>query len=232
MDPERLHAFAALGRPVTPDNLARGLTAATAAGLTPGSRSPLDLAPQPLTPPPARRRRRWSEAEHERRVWAALRLATETPRPVPAAGRETARLVDWLRRHGHLHPDRPGISLQLCAGSATSDGLGPITFDEWGDLAALAARLRDAEAHPENGRWIWLDIALAGTPSRKLFSRNAFSRGQVLLTRAYDHLPDWWPGPPEGLFLGDLRVKMRQRTPPWRPAWTALLDPDAAWESC
>jgi len=108
------------------------------------------------------------------------------------------------------------VNFQICAGSSTAQELDGISYDDWREVATLAKRLREAEAHPEQGRWIWLRVALTA--------------GGVRLERAYDHLPVWWAGTPEGLWLRDLASEMEQRAPAWRPRWTDLLDPGVAWE--
>jgi hypothetical protein len=217
IDDGALGSLLRFGRVAEPDGLERAMAVAAAAGLTPGSRSPLDRAAPPAAARPRRRRRRLSERQHEELVWSALRSAQETPREAPAAAGEARDLAAWLSRHGYLRPDRPTVGFQICARSSTAQGLKGISFENWREVAGLAKRLRQAEAHPEQGQWIWLRVVLAES-------------GQAWLERAYDHLPSWWDGPPEGLWLSDLAAEIDQRAAAWRPAWAGLLDPQVAWE--
>ena len=213
VDADALRNLLRLGRAADSGGLSRGLALAAAAGLTPGSRSPLEREAPPAGPRPRRRRRRLSEEGHQALVWSALRSAQEAQRSVPAAHAQARQLAAWLHGHGRL---RPAVNFQICAGSSTAQELDGISYDDWREVATLAKRLREAEAHPEQGRWIWLRVALTA--------------GGVRLERAYDHLPVWWAGTPEGLWLRDLASEMEQRAPAWRPRWTDLLDPGVAWE--
>jgi hypothetical protein len=181
---DAVEAFARLAGQPVPDAVARAMTVAGAAGLTPGSSSPLERPAGPDASRPPRRRRRISEAEHERLIWDAMRAATEAPRPVTPAKRHLKRLAGWLHKRGHLHPGGPGIGFQICAGGSTVQGMDAVGFDDF-EVIALAGRLREAEADRAYGRWIW---ALLSDDGR-----------EVTLTRAFDHLPVWWATQPQAV---------------------------------
>lgn len=125
LDTDAVEAFAQLRGPPAPEAVSRAMTIAVAVGLCPGSSSPLERPARPAPSRPPRRRRRLSEAQHERLVFDAMRTATEAPRSIRRARRETKRLVGWLQGHGHLHPGGPGVGLQICAGGATVQHPGP-----------------------------------------------------------------------------------------------------------
>ncbi|MFD3687539.1 hypothetical protein ACFWTE_22325 [Nocardiopsis sp. NPDC058631] len=85
-------------------------------------------------------------------------------------------------------------------------------------LPELLERLREQEAHPERGRW--------------LFARITASPREVLLERVFDHWPTWENGKPDGTpeDLGFLASEMAARSAEWRPAWAALLDEASAFD--
>jgi hypothetical protein len=122
-----------------------------------------------------------------------------------------------VRRQASLSAEQPSVAFQICAHTATEQGLDGIALDHFRELASLARRVREVETDPAQGRWIWLRIT--ATPSH------------VELTRAHDHLPYWWEGEPQGLWLSDLRDEIEHRAPAWRPRWTDLLEPRVAWET-
>jgi hypothetical protein len=74
-------------------------------------------------------------------------------------------------------------------------------------LANVLRELHRVEAGEESGAWI--------------AARVRFDGARITLDRAFDHLPEWYPGP--GPTLRALSWEMRQRSPRWRPAWATLL---------
>lgn len=94
-------------------------------------------------------------------------------------------------------------------------------------LHAVLERLRQEEGDAD-GRW--------------LFARLTVTREEAVLERAYDHWPEWMPGPvgeetretgfahPTGepADVAGLRAEMDRRTPSHRPSWADLLSDRAA----
>jgi len=76
--------------------------------------------------------------------------------------------------------------------------------------------LRAAESDPRYGRWLFLRVEV--------------STNGVQVERRYDSWPDWWPDDGvSGPWRMNLQEEMDRRVATWRPAWTALLDPEVAY---
>jgi hypothetical protein len=200
-----------------------GLAAARRAGLAPGTRPP---RLPPGGAPATRRRRRRSDDELAAELARALRGAAELPgRPRPQPGPELEALAAWARARAPAGDGRCSVLVSVRDdGASALPGEHPPARrrDEppgalMDELAALASALREADAAiaPEAGRWLFLRV-------------ETWAVGMDV-RRAYDHRPDWWPGP-AGPGPGSLRIELARRAPEWRPGWEALLDPARAYE--
>ncbi|MFC4909315.1 hypothetical protein [Actinomadura gamaensis] len=178
-------------------------------GVTPGSARP--ELPAGSGEPAGRRVHVLDPEQVAGSIAKAMRNASELDRPVPAG--EPDEVAAWVRASlgvtsievAHTGTDRPGRNYKL----------GP----EWGrtadpELSALLDAWREREADPERGRW---------THARVVVTADGFTA-----ERAYDHLPEWWPGFQP--YLSGLRAEMASRAPRWRPSWAGLLDQDLAFE--
>ncbi|ASU82201.1 hypothetical protein CDO52_04840 [Nocardiopsis gilva YIM 90087] len=77
----------------------------------------------------------------------------------------------------------------------------------------LLEELWEVEAHPEEGGWLYLRVAIT-------------SDGEAV-DRAYDHWPTWQRADDRheaAAPIGELRQEMARRAPQWRPDWMPLLD--------
>ncbi|MCY9786568.1 hypothetical protein KIK06_22030 [Nocardiopsis sp. EMB25] len=147
-------------------------------------------------------------------VGDAMRSGAERPRPAPAPAPAATALVDWIR--GRVLDGDDACVLVFGA-------LRPWTLVREGGgeppassgVPELMLRLREDEADPEHGRW--------------LFLRAAVTRDGAHLERAHDHWPSWGAGHPTGMVadLAGLRAEMAARSHDWRPAWADLLDDQA-----
>jgi hypothetical protein len=202
--------------------LDRGLQAGAAAGLTPGSQSP-SQAPGAASPGrPPRRRRRLSESAHQQHVLDVMRRAAELPRPEPPSTPALIALTQLLRDRDLLTTAGAPISIQICGGGSTMRP--PVGLDLFSEIVESATLLRDVEADPRRGRWIWLQI-------REIPARLPLRPPRLQVNRAYDHIPDWWTGEQYQMpWLSNLRTEMDDRDPAYRPDWVHLLDPNFAWE--
>ncbi|WP_428963581.1 hypothetical protein [Micromonospora fluostatini] len=207
-------------RPVDP---AAGLTAAGRAGLTPGAVRPV-LPPAGGAPP--RRVRTLSEDQHDQLVWAAMRQATELPRPTPGDSPELAALVAWVRGRAPAGDGRCALLVQVTdtalrqhpgtAPPARRDG-----EDQWQpfrEAGELVRRLRRVEADPAHGQWLFLRVETTAEGST--------------VQRCYDSWPSWLPADDHGgPWRSELAPETARRAPAFRPAWSALLDPGVAYET-
>ncbi|WP_254910044.1 hypothetical protein [Micromonospora sp. NBS 11-29] len=197
-------------------DLPAGVLAATRAGLTPGAVTP--VVPAAAEVPP-RRVRTLSVDQHERLAWAAMREAREIPRPRPAVTDELEDLVEWARARAPGADGRSRVIVEALDGAMRqiSDDLRPVARagESSRDVFALVERLRAAEADPRHGHWIFL--RLETTP-------DGFT-----VERRYDSWPDWMGPLDSGPWLSHLRAEMDVRAAAFRPAWSALLDPEVAY---
>ncbi|MFF5229655.1 MBL fold metallo-hydrolase [Dactylosporangium sp. NPDC000521] len=183
------------------------LEAATRAGLTPGGTWPEhpagDGEPAGRTVPFN------GPDQHAALVERVMRSAPEQPRPAPADGDALRDLTARLRADGTA-------VLTVQCGPRHRTSFSTESGQVSGALADLVTALREADADPDSGRWLYLRVDVTG-PS-------------ATVQRAYDHVPDWWrpPYPSVGVPLLLLREEIAGRTEQWRPQWTALLDASLA----
>jgi hypothetical protein len=205
------HLEAVLGD-AGPAALARAVERARSAGLTADGPAPPVTVPAPN--PARRRRRRLTDDEADAAVTAAMRTAVERPRPDPGPSRELDRLVKWVRKKAGR---RGSAELVVTAtGRCDTARLRPQT-DDTRDVLGLADAVRTVERDPSHGRWLWMRLRVDG--------RDAVAE------RVYDQWPSWYEGELGGPWQQGLADEMAARDPAWRPAWTGLLDGDAAWET-
>jgi hypothetical protein len=204
-----------------PLDLRAALFAAGRGGITSGTRPPRIAAGER---PALRRVRRLSPGEHDRLVWSAMQDASDRRRPPPAATTALRELIDWLR--GRAPGGRGRCSLLAYAdstGVSAQPGEFPPAEQPGEDRLALfreltdrVRALREAESDPSHGRWFFLRVEV--------------SAGGVQIERRYDSWPPWWPDDGvSGPWRTNLRQEMDHRAAPWRPSWTALLDPEVAY---
>jgi hypothetical protein len=211
-----------LGRLTDPaPDLAAAVAAAARGALTSGTRPPRI---RPGVRPPMRRIRRLSQGEHDRLVWAAMHDAAELNRPAPPATAQLNALVAWLQDRA---PAGDGRCTLLAYADSTSvsaqpgdhppaERPGEERFTVFREVTELIRALRDAESDPRYGRWLFLRVETAATGVRT--------------ERRYDSWPPWWDDDGvSGPWRTNLQAEMAARAPAWRPAWTALLDPDVAY---
>ena len=182
-----------------------GLAVAAAGGITPGGVPPATPAGRR---PASRTVRVLSDIAHDRLVWAAMHAEPERDRPAPPPSAALGELIAWVRdqRHGPLL-----VRMDDTSASAQS-GTGP-GLDGFRTVTRLARRLREAEADAAHGRWLFLRVAPDGAVERR-----------------YDSWPPWWDDDGHsGPWRGALREETDRRAAPWRPGWTALLDPAVAY---
>ena len=181
--PERLNDL--LGRLPAFDAYA-GHTVAARAGLIPGTTAPHTAAG---TRPPRRTIRKLSETEHDRLIWAAMQQAEEKKRPTPVPTGELGALITWLRGRA---PAADGRCSLLAYADATSvaarQGDHPPAehpdegrFGLFRELSTLVRRLREAEADPAHGSWLFLRVET--TPEA------------ATVDRRYDSWPPPFPAP-------------------------------------
>lgn len=151
--------------------------------------------------PPARRRvRTLSDAEHDRLIWRAMQQATELDRPAPPHVDALDAVLAWMRDHGQT-------SLRAYADERS---LSTLSGDD--ELWERIRALREAEADPRSGAWLFLRI----------------EGGRV--DRRYDSWPDWWEDNGiSGPWRSDLRTEVAGRAERWKPSWTPLLEDDVAY---
>jgi hypothetical protein len=180
--------------------LEAGLAVAVAGGLTPEIDPPRVAAGRR---PGTRAVRKLSDSAHDKLVWEAMKTAAERPRPAPAAGPELAAVQAYAREHGP-------VTFTMTNSSASGGGKG-IGFEEFRRLQDLVRALRDAESHPEHGRWFFVRVEADA------------------VERRYDSWPSWFEDTGySGPWRSDLAEEIGARAPQWRPEWTALLDPAIA----
>ncbi|AGZ44267.1 hypothetical protein [Actinoplanes friuliensis] len=202
-------------------DLAAGLAVATRGGLTPGTQPPVVAAG---TRPSTRRVRKLSDHEHDKLVWAAMHEETERERPEPVPTGELGALVTWLRGRAPAGDGR--CSLQVYADSSSLSGQagehepakrpGEGTFGPFREMGDLVRRLREAEADDAYGRWLFLHVETTAQ--------------SFTVERFYDSWPSWWEDNGiSGPWRSNLKTEVDARELPWRPSWTALLDPGVAY---
>ena len=202
-------------------DLRAALAAAGRGGITAGTRPPRIV---PGERPPMRRVRRLSQGEHDRLVWAAMHESEELRRPAPPSTEELDALADWMRGRSPAGDGRCSVLAYADATSMTvqpgdhppADRPGEGRYDAFHELTELVRRLRQAEADPRYGRW--------------LFLRMETTAAGVQIERRYDSWPEWWSDDGvSGPWRTNLRDEMEARTPAWRPGWVRLLDPAIAY---
>jgi hypothetical protein len=148
-----------------------------------------------------------------------MRRASEIPRPTPPAGADLDALVDWARAHAADADGRCSLLFEILdsSGRAARGEAPPIAVEPGDGYAlfreslALVRRLRDAEADPVHGRWIFVRLETTAT--------------RFTIERCYDSWPAWMPQQhPIGPSPAALKREMDRRSPEYRPPWVALLD--------
>ncbi|WP_116246461.1 hypothetical protein [Nocardiopsis sp. FIRDI 009] len=146
----------------------------------------------------------------------AMRQAGEAERPAPAPSPELDRVVDWIRAEALDPGASTTVTYSPLAGWwITKESGERITGFE---LHPLLRALRDAEAHPEHGRWF--------------FVRMVVTERTAEVDRAYDHWPRWHPPrDPSGgrVWPGTVVEEVRGRAPRWRPEWVHLATEETRW---
>lgn len=199
-------------------DLATGVLIARRAGIADGTTPPRT----PAGSRPARRRiRKLSDGAHDRLVWAAMRETAELSRPTPVPTGELGALASWLRTNSTEGDGRTSLLFYADDNSTSAhagehpprDNGGFATFREMGELVR---RLREAEADPVRGRWLFLRVETTA--------------GDVTVERCYDSWPAWWTdNGVSGPWRSNLRVEIDKRGRQWRPGWAELLDPGVAY---
>ncbi|MDQ7905390.1 hypothetical protein RB614_12730 [Phytohabitans sp. ZYX-F-186] len=204
-----------------PVDLAAGVAMAARAGLTAGSTAPVTPA---ATEAPQRRVRLLSDREHNRLVWTAMRESGEFDRPTPGESAELAALVAWTRGRAPGHDGRCTLLFEVLDTSARQvpgevppgERPGDDNWTAFHEATELVRRLREAEAHPERGHWIYLRLATTATGYE--------------VERRYDSWPPWIPDDGiSGPWLDHLRQELGRRAPGYRPHWTTLLAPEVVY---
>jgi hypothetical protein len=211
-----------LGRLSAPPlDLRAALFAAGRGGITAGTRPPR-IAPG--TRPPMRRVRRLSNGEHDRLVWAAMHDATEMQRPGPPSVPALDDLASWMRDRS---PSGDGRCTVLVYADATSMSVQPgpmppaerpddARYQSFHELNERVRALRQAEADPRYGRWLFLRVETTATG--------------LTVDRRYDSWPSWWADDGvSGPWRTNLQDEMDARGRTWRPSWVSLLDPAIAF---
>jgi hypothetical protein len=206
-----------LGRVPSLD-LTKALFAAGRGGITAGTRPPR-IAPGER--PAMRRVRKLSEGEHDRLVWAAMHDAIELRRPSPPATASLDALVDWMRGRNAgpctvlAYADATSLSTQP-GDHPPAERPGEERWQAHRELTDLVRALRQAEADPRYGRWLWLRVTTTA--------------GGVEVERRYDSWPGWWEDDGvSGPWRTNLQEETDARAPQWRPHWVRLLDPEVAY---
>lgn len=147
-------------------------------------------------------------------VGDAMRAAAELPCRSPATGSSAlvGQLAAAVRSSVLGDADRCVIVYgPLRCWVLSTEGGGELVRST--GITELLQRLRDEEAHPEHGCW--------------LYARVTVGRRDSQVERAYDHWPEWAADEPWGRVtdLAGLHDEIEARSPEWRPAWADLLDP-------
>jgi hypothetical protein len=182
------------------------VAAAARAGLTAGSRWPEQPAGD--GEPAGRTVPFNGPDQHAGLVARVMRDAPERPRPPVVDGDALRDLVEHLRAEGTAVLTAQwggGFYKGFCLDSTRA-----VT----GRPADLLAAVRDADAHPESGSWLYLRVTVTATGAT--------------VERSYDRAPDWWQPRHPSISLPLLREESAARTERWRPEWAALLDESLA----
>lgn len=199
-----------------------GLAVAAAGGITPGTAAPIVPAGQR---PQRRQVRKRSESEHRRLVWEAMRGAAELDRPAPPPSPALDELVSWVRARAPHGDGRCSLLVWATArGASEHDGEfppaelpGESSLDVFREAVDRVRAVRAEETDPRAGGWLFLRVETTA--------------GDAQIERRYDSWPDWYPVDTySGPGRDELRGEMAGRQEQFRPAWTALLDPDVAFE--
>ncbi|MER6304762.1 hypothetical protein [Streptomyces sp. NPDC001657] len=184
----------------------------------------------------------WLPEQHAAVLAVEMKAATELNRPAPPPTPAQERLIAWLHTNGHRTGGSSVLSAAFVDAGDTDYGRGADGFlDElgrriFGEAATLLTALRDAEADPERGRWLYIRITVPDTDSNTDTdadpdvdaNANANANANSAIERGYDCLPDWWPAR-RGVVAAlphTVRLEMARRAAHWRPNWAELLEED------
>ncbi|MFD8542929.1 hypothetical protein [Streptomyces sp. NPDC059649] len=201
----------------------------------------------------------WLPEQHAAVLAVEMKAATELDRPTPAATPEQEQLLAWLHTNGTngaanttSHEGRSVLSAAFVDAGDPDYGRGADGFLDalgrriFGEAATLLTALRDAEADPERGRWLYIRITVAETNTNSDTNSDTDTDTSTstdmetdthtdtdtgtssTIARGYDCLPDWWPAG-RGIVAAlphTVRLEMARRAAPWRPNWADLLEED------
>ncbi|BDM70304.1 hypothetical protein HEK616_37910 [Streptomyces nigrescens] len=176
----------------------------------------------------------WLPEQHAAVLAVEMRAATELNRPAPPATPERDRLIAWLRANGPRTEGSSALSATFVDAEDTDYGRGADGFLDvlgrriFGEAATLLAALRNAEADPERGRWLYIRITVTNSDTDSDIDTGTGTNTTSTIERGYDCLPDWWPAR-RGIVATlphTVRLEMARRAAHWRPNWASLLDED------
>ncbi|MEV5982163.1 hypothetical protein [Streptomyces sp. NPDC052114] len=161
--------------------------------------------------------------QHAAVLAVGMKGAAERERGEPSNGSaERERLVNWVRDNGVEEQGRRVLAAAFVGAGEPYYRRGADGFQDllrrplFGEVFELLTAVREAEADPESGRWLYVRVTVTEEEST--------------VERAYDALPPWWPAT-RGIVAalpGTVRAEMAARAPAWRPDWTSLADEDIA----
>ncbi|NKY96498.1 hypothetical protein [Nocardiopsis alborubida] len=207
LDKTRVEALLDLTGTTEPD---AGAVLATArdGGLLPGTERPTMRAGR--SRPERSRPASLGEPEWGLLVGDAMRRGREAERPTPAPSGALDDVADWIRANALDAGTSTTLTYGVTGGWRITKESGETVFGGV-EAGSLLRALREAEAHPEHGRWFFL--------------RMVVTAGAVEVERAYDHWPHWHAprDPMDGrVWARSVMEELDGREPRWRPDWSRL----------